>query len=364
MSNTETQPGDMSQWPDRPLTDAQIRNRDAAALIPVQRAGAAPMDFAQMVDYAKFMSTARGAVGQHLMNNVGACLAIMEIAKQFDMPAYAVARQSYFVNGRIAFMGQFVHALINKYCPLKEKLKWRYEGEWDRAKDPDQKAATLRIIVTGTFKDETEPREWESPMLKEIVVKNSPLWKTNPKHQLVYFGVRAWQTVNWPEGMLEVQTDDEAAMFPEIGADRARDITPGAELRDRLLHHQGSQPEGHKAEGFQHDFVESELAEQHDQTDQQSVDATDAPPPNEETIESGIEAATAEPPVDPDKKPTTAAEWVPYALAWIKAGNDPDALRKKWSAEQRLRNKVGVTSEERDPVFEAYQNRLIELEGE
>ncbi len=80
MTDTDTQ-----AWPDRTLTEAQQKNREAASLMPVSRSGALPMDFAQMVDYAKFMATARGAVGAHLNGNVGACLAVMEIAKQFDI---------------------------------------------------------------------------------------------------------------------------------------------------------------------------------------------------------------------------------------------------------------------------------------
>ena len=150
MSDTDTQ-----AWPDRPLTEAQQKNRESAALIPVARQGAMPMDFAQMVDYARFMSLARGVVGTHLMGNIGACLAVMEIGKQFDMPYYAVARQTYLVNGRVAFMGQLVHAILNKYCPLKKKLAWRYEGE----------GQSLKIIISGEFKDESEPRVWESPPL-------------------------------------------------------------------------------------------------------------------------------------------------------------------------------------------------------
>jgi hypothetical protein len=383
----QTATAQTDQWADRTLTPAQQQNRDSAALIPVSRAGAMPMDFAQMVDYAKFMSGARGAVGSHLIQNVGACLAIMEIAKQFDMPAYAVARQSYFVNGRIAFMGQFVHAILNKYCPTEKKLTWRYKGEGD----------DLQIIISGKFPDEVDAREWESPKLKDITVKNSPLWKSNPKHQLIYFGVRAWQTVHWPEGMLGIHTDDEASMLPmpEVGADNARLVggdTPGADLRGRLRAHADALPEGEKQDGFQEGFTEGHFTE---------VDENKAAEISSE-IDKGIEAATGavghvepdkpeEKPAEPvkgdepeggkarksrkkaDQKaapqpeaapPKTVAEWSAYSLAWIQTGTDADALRERWAAEQKLRNTIGVTSEDRDPVFEAYQNRLIELEGE
>ncbi len=278
---------DTPAWQDRTLTEAQQKNREAASLMPVSRSGALPMDFAQMVDYAKFMATARGAVGAHLNGNVGACLAVMEIAKQFDMPAYAVARQSYFVNGRMAFMGQFVHAIINKYCPLKKKLSWSYSGE----------GPTLKIIISGEFKDEVEPRVWESPMLKDIAVKNSPLWVTNPKHQLIYFGVRAWQTVNWPEGLLSIQTDDEVAAMEPLrwGADNALDVTPGAALRERLAAaNSGKQHEGHK-EGFTDSELLSAAAYSDASREFEETEKTEsAIPEGFAAVENALKAATSE----------------------------------------------------------------------
>ena len=240
-------------WPDRALTPAQAANREAATDLVVTRHGAMPKNFAEMVDYAKFMSTAKGAVGAHLMGNVGGCLAVMEIANQFDMPAYAVARQSYLVNGRVAFMGQFFHSIIEKYCPLKvgpngRKLTWRYEGAGD----------TLKIIVSGTFEGASEPVEYESPMFKDIKVKNSPLWTVEPRRQFVYFGVRGWQTMHWPEGMLQILTDDEAAALPP--SDTARDITPvSSSLVERLTASRAA--EGDTRQGFRGEIKEADFTE-------------------------------------------------------------------------------------------------------
>lgn len=356
------------QWPDRTLTPAQQENRASAALIPVSRNGAMPTNFAEMVDYAKFMSTAKGAVGAHLNGNVGACLAIMEIANQFDMPAYAVARQSYLVNGRVAFMGQFFHAIINKYCPLKQKLTWSYTGEGD----------TRRITISGEFKNENEPRIWTSPMVKDIPVKNSPLWKSNPDHQLIYFGVRAWQTVHWPEGMLGLHTDDEAAAMEPIryvGADNAMDVTPGRELAERLRRDQQAMPAEHTQDGYSPGFTEGHFENEPPAADQAQpkADAVDS------TIDNAVKAATAEPPAEDAKDPPagkkkatpkkaakveppkTVAQWETYAKDWIKAETDPATLRTRWADEQKLRNAIGVTSTERDPIFDIYLNRLDEL---
>lgn len=417
MSETDTtRPND--QWQDNTLTDNQQRNRDSAALIPVTRSGAIPMNFAQMVDYAKFMSTARGAVGAHFMNNVGACLAVMEIANQFGLPAYAVARQSYLVNNRIAFMGQFFHSIIEDYAPLKKgangrKLQWKYEGE----------GPTLKIIVWGTFEGASEPVDYESPTFAEIKVKNSPLWQTEVKRQFIYFGVRGWQTINWPEGMMHAISEDEAAALPP--SEYARDITPVTEaagLRDRLAAARNAEHPGQEREGFRAGFTEGHFTE---------VEAaeTKSTAVIEDTIEHGLDAAKGhaiaadvgadpkpegdtrapgdlpdppaakpkaarkprtakEQPTDapqdepkasdsfpgdtplpaPEKpaelpKPKTAVQWAVYARAWLMSETDFAAMRKRWSDEMKMRNDLGVTQEIRDPVFEYYQQRLAELEG-
>lgn len=360
-------------WPDKTMTPAQQDARERASALVVRGGGAIPMNFEQMVDYARFMSTARGAVGAHLMGNVGACLAVMEIGAQFGMPYYAVARQSYLVNNRVAFMGQFFHSIIELHAPLKKgpngrKLQWRYEGTLADG--------TLKIFVSGTFEGAIEPVVYESPMFSEITTKNSPLWKSpaesEVKRQFVYFGVRGWQTEYWPEGMMQAMTEDEAAALPP--SERAIDVTPVSEgLRERLAAaHADTPPE--QREGFQPGFTEAEFTEI--SKDPAAIDAaiaaaSDAPP-------AEVKKEAEPPPADPkpagkkkdtkakktDKpKPTSAEAWVPYAREWLTAEQDPAVMRKRWQDEMKMRNDLGVTSEQRDPVFEYYQERLAELEG-
>jgi hypothetical protein len=358
------------QWPTAELTPAQQRNRQSAELIPVARSGVIPMNFAQMVDYAKFMSTAKGAVGAHLMGNVGGCLAVMEIANQFGLPAYAVARQSYLVNNRIAFMGQFFHSIIEDYAPLKKgpngrKLQWKFEGDGD----------TLKIIVSATFEGASEPATYESPMWKDIKVKNSPLWQSEPKRQFVYFAVRGWQTINWSEGMMHAISEDEAAALPP--SEYARDITPlterpSAAILERL---KDAQQDGPK-EGFTEGFTESHFdvavaAQETAETPPEPVkpkrkytrkekpepaDATPAP--------ASAEPAPSSPVAPPESTaqaaiPTNATEWAFYCNLWLTEAEanpaiDAEAVKARWSAELKLRNDCGVTSESRDPIFERY----------
>jgi hypothetical protein len=227
MSDTGTT--DTGVWPDRKLTDNQQRVRAAAELIPVGDQGAAPMNFAQQVDYANWMAKSGAAIPAHLRNNIGACLAVMEIAHKFGFPAYMVARQTYLVNDQIAFMGQLIMAIINMFCPLKERLKFRFEGE-----GPD-----LRCIVTGHIEGEVDAVEYRSPRIADIRVKNSPLWQTDPEQQFCYLAARRWQSRYWPEGLFGIYSPEDLAENPNLDAPRvgsanAKDVTPTPSLRERL----------------------------------------------------------------------------------------------------------------------------------
>ena len=215
-------------WPDKALTPTQKENRHNAELIPIGSRGTDPQNFAQLVDFAKMMATARGVVGPHLLGNVGACLAVLEIANKFAMPGYMVATQTYAVDGKVAFMGQLVMSIINKHCPLEGRLKYRFEGE----KGP-KATSTRKVIVSGRMKDEADILEYESPMVKDVKVKNSPLWEEDQDQQLIYFASRRWQRRHWPEGLMGVYAPDELEERHQ-GADHARDITPGQSLMARL----------------------------------------------------------------------------------------------------------------------------------
>jgi hypothetical protein len=61
--------------------------------------------------------------------------------------------------------------------------------------------------------------EWISAAT--VQVKNSPLWKTNPKQQLGYLQVKNWARMYTPGAILGVYSDDELAAHP-----MERDITP------------------------------------------------------------------------------------------------------------------------------------------
>src|SRR5215469_2031203 len=199
--------------------------REASTLIPVRSTGVEILNFSQQVDYAKFMATAGAAVAKHLRQNVGACLAILDMSQRWGFQPYMVARLSYVVNDVLCFEAQLIHAVIERFAPLRNRLRPKYDGEGDER----------RCTVVGHMKGEVEPLEYVSPRIGGITPKNSPLWRTDPDQQLWYYASRAWCRRFCPEVLLGIYGRDEMQDNPHIGFDNAKDVTSEAEaLAERL----------------------------------------------------------------------------------------------------------------------------------
>ena len=75
--------------------------------------------------------------------------------------------------------------------------------------------------MTGIDKETGEEIIYTSPPVKQIPVKNSPLWKGDPQQQLGYYSARAWARRHFPELLLGVYTREEIEEAPSV-----RDVTP------------------------------------------------------------------------------------------------------------------------------------------
>ena len=183
--------------------------------------------FGEMVDFSIYMSKSDRAVPAFLRGNPGACMAIVVQASEWGFSPFAVARMAYVVNDQVAYMSQLIHAVIEKRAPLKGRLRPTYAGE----------GLDRQITITGYFVNEVEPLVYTSPKIRDIKVKNSPLWTGDPDQQLFYFGSRAWGRRYCPEILFGVYADDELPGQPtqNIGAHNAKDVTPQEEtLQHRL----------------------------------------------------------------------------------------------------------------------------------
>jgi hypothetical protein len=214
--------------PERDAAFVEVKEnpaRDAAREMMIKSGGVVLTDWSQQVDYAKYMAASRHAIPKHLRGDVGACIAVIDMAARWGFAPYQVARQCYLVNDMLGFESQIIHAVIEKFAPIKYRLRPTYSGDGDNRK----------CRITGHFKGEVDPLEYETPALGKINPKNSPLWKSDPDQQLFYFATQRWARRYCPDILFGIHDIDQFET-PPIGFDNARDITPrvAGGLADRL----------------------------------------------------------------------------------------------------------------------------------
>ena len=323
--------------------------REAASMIPIGRTGVDLQNFAQQVDYAKWMAAAGAYLPKHLRNNVGACLAVIDLSQRWGFSPFLVARMCYLVNDMIGFESQLVHAVIEKFAPLRQRLRCDFEGEGED-----------RVCrVTGHIKGESEPLIYRSPKFSKITPKNSPLWKTDSDQQFWYFSSRAWARRYCPDILMGIYGRDELQDNPHIGADNAKDVTDAANnLHERLVASKGNG----SAEGFRAGVVEEVLGETappkapETTAEAQGEAVTDAAVPpaarRKRRTKAEMEAARNAPPAEPtppapepppwEGAPETPEAYAEYCRAWVAQGDDYKAAIKRWTEENTLRDHLAI----------------------
>lgn len=198
--------------PDEVQQRGNIEKLDRSALSGMQlaRAGAtafsmAPSSVAELTDFARLMAASGVVVRGVFRNNPGACLAVAMQAFRWGADPFAVANKAYMVRNTksgeetLAYEAQVIHSIINSSGILARRLRPHYQGQGlDRF-----------CTITGWVKGEPEPLEYESPPIKNIQPRNSPLWQSDPDQQLFYYSGRAWARRHLPELLLGIYTPEE-----------------------------------------------------------------------------------------------------------------------------------------------------------
>ena len=189
--------------------EAAIDKRETSAL-QINRHGQVNFVNAnQIMEFAKMMALGKQAIPPHLREAPGACLAVCIQASSWQMSPFAVANKSYVVNDRMAYEAQIIAAVILMRAPIIGRLKYAYKGE----------GATRQCTCTAKLDDGDEV-DYQSPMIKDIKVKNSPLWQSDPDQQLAYYSARALARRHFPDVILGVYTPEEMA------EETMREVTP------------------------------------------------------------------------------------------------------------------------------------------
>lgn len=356
--------------------------RESRALIPVTQTGVTPQDFAQQVDYAKAMAKARAALPDHLRDNVGDCLAIIDISNRVGLSPYMVANKTYVQNNRLCFESQLFHAFAQSSGLLKGDLDVEYEGEGDEKV----------CIVTGHLRsDPTRPRIHRSPKLGDLhpgyslkterdgvkstkhlsfaegqklkaeakangttisglFSKGSPLWDRKPDVQMFYDTSRDWVRLYAPRATLGIYTPEEMQEYPEI-EDRAAPAPEGGRLADRLKNGGGIAGDGHRP-----GHAAEQLAQIAPSTGKTQIKAEpeSGPPAAANKAPATKAAPTGQKPTSGKKKPDAkATKAAAMAAADRAATSDRSATATKTKAAARaVADRAEATSRSRQAAAE------------
>lgn len=342
-----------------------VIDRDKASQIKISRVagGVAFADAAQIMQWAQLMSVAGEGVPPHLRAQPGLCLRIVSSAIHWGMDPFGVGDKSYIVNGRLGWESQLVHGVIEARAPLQHRLDCRYDGE-----GPTRTCTVIGHFTTG------DTREYTSPEIGKIKIKNSPLWTTDPDQQLFYYASRSWARKWCPDVLLGVYTREELSTDRSLGRE-VPDDTAG--LHARLIGSPRSE-EGHRA-----GHVESELeqvaangsapaesdaeqgateprAKSNQRTSDRPKASLKAKKAEKEQKAPKGKAKSTDVKLDV-RKVKTVDQYIAYATQWIGLCDDADALFAQWNDERKLRNEIGVTADDRAPLDELIANRRGEF---
>ena len=200
--------------------------------------------FDRMQRLAEVMSTSKITVPKHLQGNAGDCMAIVMQASQWKMNPFAVAQKTHIVNGNFGYEAQLVAAVINSSGVVSDRFSFDWQGDWGKwdanSTDKDLEKS-LTVKVSATIKGETEPRLLVVSM-SQATVRNSPLWKSDPKQQLAYLAQKKWARLFAPDVILGVYSADEFDEVPQM-----KELSPDGNI-------QPSEPANYPAEQFNKNF--------------------------------------------------------------------------------------------------------------
>lgn len=167
----------------------------ARDLVPTDRR-LLPAPLERLQEAADIIAQAGGLVPAELRKDPGACMAVAYMAALHGTDLVATASQTYIVSGKIAFMAQYLNALVQRH--FADKPAYVYQGT----------GQTRAVKVTAKLKS-GQVIDYTSPQLGQISPKNSPLWKTDPDQQLSYMAIRALARRHMPDVLLGIYAVEE-----------------------------------------------------------------------------------------------------------------------------------------------------------
>jgi hypothetical protein len=172
----------------------------------------------RIMKFAELMSAGRVSVPVHFQNKPSDCMAIVMQSMRWGMDPFVVAQKTHVINGTLGYEAQLVNAVVTSSTAVQGRFHFEYGGEWEKIGGvaPDKRDESgLFIRVGAILRGETEITWGEPVYLADVKTRNSPLWKTQPKQQIAYLGIKYWARLYCPEVILGVYTPDEVEQRTE-----------------------------------------------------------------------------------------------------------------------------------------------------
>lgn len=180
------------------MTDLVEYKTDAATLI------LNPQSMGQVYRFAELMAAGSVTTPKHLQGKPADCMAVVMQSMRWGMDPFVVAQKTHVVNGNLGYEAQLVNAVLQSSGAIVGRFHYEYTGTGN--------ALACRVGAIPAGESDVVWGEWLS--VGEITVKNSPLWKTNPKQQIGYLQVKNWGRAFAPGAILGVYTADELMDIP------------------------------------------------------------------------------------------------------------------------------------------------------
>lgn len=164
--------------------------------VTVSNNGLIPASMDQAVRLADMMAKGR-LMPNHLRDQPGDCLMVIEQAMRWGMSPFAVAQSTSVISGKLMFEGKLVAAALHGSGVMKGRLSYDFSGDGE----------VRQVVVSGILQGETTPRT-VTIVLRDVRTSNK-MWQTQPDQQLIYSGARVWARRHCPEVMLGVYSPEE-----------------------------------------------------------------------------------------------------------------------------------------------------------
>lgn len=210
---------------------APAKVSELAAEVTDYDPGLGTYSFSNLNDVVKFagvMSQAGEMLPDHLRHKPALCLAVTMRAQQWGFDPFALAMETYQAKqgGPIGYQAKVFTAALRQCAKID--LRFRYEGEVTMLDKPVKSARGNQIAArtaTGNRKCiaylPDDDREYATPPLDGITIKNSPQWHNDPDQQLAYYAARGWARRYRSDVIMGAYSTDEVETMEPM-----RDVTP------------------------------------------------------------------------------------------------------------------------------------------